>query len=431
MNELSRPCSWLYRVPQLGVGTGEIESLTGYVARVAHAHSVTPSDLLHRGLEWWDLEMPENVGKWRRRTCRLRLNSAINGHTTGRPWIELLERLGCVQGLSECSIMAWGAVLPARRLLRPVHAWCPECYKTDTIPYDRLVWSLRAVRACPKHRCQLVERCPECNSRMPALHGRSAPGYCPRCSAELAGALKESSPAHESEINISRLAADFLRDTADDRAARRMIQADVSTGLRACAAAASLPDAAEFARCVNVSRITAWYWLQGRASPDFEHLLGICQAFRVPVLDLLTGRVPTQIQTNRGDELPLRPARRARKRFDAIRVFGAVQRFLEASKEPPSLEDVGREIGFAVRVLRRHFPALCLEISIRHKTRCRVRAAERRAALREEFRAAIRLSRASGGAASRRHAVRLLPKPGVLRSLAARQEFDQLRLELK
>lgn len=430
--DLARPCSWLYHVRPLGVKTGEVESLSGYIARVARAHCVTPSDLLHRALEWWDMGMPERVGEWRRKTARLKLSGSINAHSTGGPWVELLQQLGNMEGLAECTVAAWGSVLPQRGLLRTCHAWCPECFKTDEVPYHRLLWALRGVRVCPRHRCRLIERCPECRSRIPVLHTRSSPGHCPHCTAKLADAVSESNPVTDSEITFAQITTDFLQCTAENRAAIRPIEGDVVAGLQRCVAAASISDASELAGHLNVSRITAWYWLHGRATPGFENLIGICQTFRLSAADFLAGEIPTVIELNPRDELPLRLGRRMPRTFDAIRVFGEIRRLLEsAAAEPPSLEEIGRQTGFAPRVLRRHFSVLCREISARHKAHSQTKIAERRAALREEFRAAIRLSKARYGTPTRPEMVRLLPKPGVLRSLAARREFDQLRLQLE
>jgi len=50
------PRSRLYSLQPVGVGTGMVESLTGYVARLAEAHSVSVGDLVGRLLS--DLASP-------------------------------------------------------------------------------------------------------------------------------------------------------------------------------------------------------------------------------------------------------------------------------------------------------------------------------------------------------------------------------------
>jgi TniQ len=51
------PRSQLYSLQPVGVGTGMVESLTGYVARLAEAHSVSVGDLVGRLLS--DLASPK------------------------------------------------------------------------------------------------------------------------------------------------------------------------------------------------------------------------------------------------------------------------------------------------------------------------------------------------------------------------------------
>ena len=41
---------------------------------------------------------------------------------------------------------------------------CPKCL-TET-SYCRKVWDLTIITACPKHRCLLIDKCPECNNKL-------------------------------------------------------------------------------------------------------------------------------------------------------------------------------------------------------------------------------------------------------------------------
>ena len=98
---LSRPLlpprSQLYSLEPIGVGTELVESLTGYVARLADAHSVSVGDLVGRVLA--DLTHPKDaiitptakavrVGGHGFRAC----NYAPNGITeTAVKWVRALE----------------------------------------------------------------------------------------------------------------------------------------------------------------------------------------------------------------------------------------------------------------------------------------------------------------------------------------------------
>ena len=55
---------------------------------------------------------------------------------------------------------------------------CPRCLDEE-VEYDRLYWRIQGVFACPQHRVLLVERCPSCKKKMPAL--RPLAWLCPCC----------------------------------------------------------------------------------------------------------------------------------------------------------------------------------------------------------------------------------------------------------
>lgn len=433
MNSLypSRRCSRIFHVPQIGAGTAQVESLCGYIARVAMVHLVTPAALLHRCLEWWDTGRPDLVGNWKEKTGALRLRASINsGDTSGR-WIELLESLGCVSGLSECTVASWAGIFSARMLIKTHHAWCPSCYQEDQQPYDRLIWSLQEVRACPRHLCQLVELCPNCTTRVPTIHSRSSPGRCHHCGGELFGGEVATRPADEVDLGLAQIAAEFLAHSARQRIAGEVGRNNFVCTLNACMQAAQIADASELARLLNVSRNTTWYWLHGKAVPDFGHTVQICYAFNLSVSDFLAGRVPPSLVPRGTGELALRTKRRKPRAFDESSIARQIDEIrLRRITNPPSLVEVGREVGFEARTLRVHFSNLCREISLAHRTWCRKQLFARREERRNIFRAVIQASRVNYKNPTHGQAMKLLPKPGLMRSEAARHEFRQLLLEI-
>ncbi len=427
----SPPPSWLYHIPPKGGGTCEIESLTGYISRLAKAHLVTPATLVHRGLEWWDVGQPQRVGEWKRRTTRLKLTWSLNAHNTSERWVELLERLTCVDGLAECTMRGWSGLFPDRCLLRHHLAWCSECFSQDSEPYDRLSWCIPPVKVCTKHRCRLVERCVECGSLVPVIHARSAPGRCPRCFENLSQPGMSVAFANEEEMRIAELTTEFLG--AVNRAPYQEIKRTASAGrvLRACMASAGVCDAAQLASLLNVSRITAWYWVQDRSVPTFPHTLSICNIFGLSVMNFLNGVVRPKIVPRGLGELPLRAVRRSPRFFDEVLVAREINTYCEEQNHrPPSMNEVASRLGFAARVLRQHFPQRCREISQNHRKFLKEELARRKETLRTEMRAALMRCRSEKWRPRRSDVVQFLPKAGVLRSAAARATLDQLLLEM-
>lgn len=424
-----RQPSRLFHVVPHGLTTSQVESLTGYVARLAREHLVTPSALLHRGLEWWDTGEPTRVGEWKRRTTWLKLRAAINAHRAGERWVRLLEQLTGVSGLSGCTMRGWADHFPARGLMRTHLAWCRWCFFEAPEPYDRLIWCLPEVKVCVRHRCRLVERCPNCGSKVPIIHARSVPGYCPSCEMPLTQQAGAPQFAAEEELGIAQLTEEFLSAVATRPIKRRM---DAGVVLQKCMLAAGIPDVAALARIVNVSRITGWYWLNSRAVPGFRETLRLCYVFRLSVTDFLSGEIPEKMTPRGTGELALRPARRPPGKFDDLRMARSMELVCASHNDsPPSLVEVAAEVGTSTRVLRRHFPSACHEISQRHRKFTRAQLVERRKALKQSFRDAIRRCRKERARPLRGDIISFLPNPGVLRSAAARKMFDQLLLNLR
>lgn len=55
--------------------------------------------------------------------------------------------------------------IPYRLLVQDGRRFCPGCFALKGIA-DRIEWGFRFVRACPVHRIQLVERCPNCRDKI-------------------------------------------------------------------------------------------------------------------------------------------------------------------------------------------------------------------------------------------------------------------------
>ena len=82
------------------------------------------------------------------------------------------------------TLMPFGAAAPGecdsktilKYFVSAVSPVCSECLQGDPVPYDRLVWSLRAVPVCLRHDCALVMHCEAC--RRPIRPGRDNTMLC-------------------------------------------------------------------------------------------------------------------------------------------------------------------------------------------------------------------------------------------------------------
>lgn len=171
-----------------GIGTAFVESLIGYIARLAKAHSV------HTGtLVVWEL-LP--------RTRRTRGPSAgvlrgkqrwtflgyhiLNGlGQAPREWCTALEDLTGSARLDLLTALPWKGLLSCIGLLRTSLAWCPHCFEAQRASgmpvYEPLLWALRSVSVCPRHQQPLDQLCPHCGRGQYTFSANSRPGYCSRC----------------------------------------------------------------------------------------------------------------------------------------------------------------------------------------------------------------------------------------------------------
>ncbi len=421
----------LYPIAPRAVGTADVESLTGYVARLAKEHLVSPSALLHRCLEWWDVGEPHHVGRWRRRTTNLLLRPAINAHSVGVRWIDLLEKLTGHQHIGVCTMVSWAGIFPRRQLLRDHLAWCPRCWEEEMEPYDRLLHCMRAVGACTKHGCRLKDRCAECGNAVPVIHPRSAPGRCPRCGGYLHLSGVSVAAAFADELSIAATAETWLVEVSSHPHMKWTRRSTPAQTIAKCMNKAGVIDAATLARAANVSRITAWGWLNGKSVPGFSETLRLCHVFSISVSAFLSGEVPATIRLRPLYELPVRSARRTARLIDEPKLAAQIAAYRSQNRDrPPSLTEVASAVASSTRVLRQHFPILCREIATEHRQFAKAQLLERRQALRATFETAIAQARARNIYARRAEIVSFLPQPGVLRSAQAREVFDQMLLEL-
>ncbi len=191
MGAVDPPRSRFFSVAPIGVGTPQVESLDGYLCRLAAKHRVRPSALRRRLAE----------------------ETELSGCTDPKPWPQLLERIG--------PSSAWYARCLARLTLRPEvamlglanlachvspvellaskNAWCPHCLRemlTAGQFYVPQAWRLHCYTHCTRHAQRLLAHCPHCYRSTSALDSWfAAMGTCHWCRRSL---LTESADSNAS-----------------------------------------------------------------------------------------------------------------------------------------------------------------------------------------------------------------------------------------
>jgi transcriptional regulator with XRE-family HTH domain len=397
-------CSYLYGLPPIGIGSGWVESLTGYLARLSHEHGVYPvlmasSVLLPR------LDKPYLPGHAKIGGTFWKKTVAINGTGTwAQDFVTLLEQLTSRADLRCLTMLSWNAILSPRGLLRRSKAWCPLCfaswYASGRVVYEPLIWTLDVIRQCPLHRYPLHTQCPydDCARSLPALATRVRPGYCSTCHRWLG-----VRPMNERNQENGFRNAEYKQQLKLSPHVERMIsvkpgmelpfeRANLTATLTFYKEAYFHGDVISFARYVGISRRSMEAILEEYQTPQLGTLLKLCERLGTTPTDLIrrgTTENPgvSRLSLKMAGTAEKRKQKKRQRKFDEEKLLCALQRILGSSDEPPpSMRQVGRQLGYDASHLHRHFPQVCGAISARYKAYIRERKQERVRSIRHEVR---------------------------------------------
>ena len=175
-------------VEPLGLGSPFVESLTGFLQRVANEHTYPPSLVFVLYL----IPHLRAHGYWK---CRLSEVLRMHAHSmngAGKVTDVALAKAKEITGRSDLAQLSTANMrklnLEERGLLDRRKRWCPECWREDDESngrYERKLWALSVVEVCPVHRTELVERCFGCGQTQPAVARDVRVGTCANCGRDL------------------------------------------------------------------------------------------------------------------------------------------------------------------------------------------------------------------------------------------------------
>jgi hypothetical protein len=169
--------SRLYALTPMGLGTPFVEGLSGYVVRLAEAHAVSVGSLVAKELSGSINPGGIHLGN---------VPYAINGvGGSAKRWVQALETMTLRSDLRDLTLLPFERLFPKAFLFRRVRAWCPTCYELTASRgepiYEQLLWCLKLVEVCPRHRRLLATTCPHCLRSQRPLSAASRSGICSRC----------------------------------------------------------------------------------------------------------------------------------------------------------------------------------------------------------------------------------------------------------
>ncbi|MBH8578328.1 TniQ family protein [Nostocaceae cyanobacterium CENA369] len=374
------PRSRLYHLKPIGIGTPYVESLTGYIARLAEEHCLSTGILflseiasflkegyIFKGKEGGLDQIFANQTK------------ALNG--MGK-WvinlIKALEALTLCNDLRFMTMLTWGQVLPNRNLLRSVKAWCPNCYEhwrtTNQIVYEPLLWSLNEVNICPHHYLYLCTQCPHCSKENRLLAWRSRPGYCSKCGGWLGSSsnieLVNNVKISQTELNwqtwVTSNLGDLLAATPN---LYPPTQEKISQSLSTYVNVFANGNIALFAQKVGMGKVQTHRWCTGKSLPTIDALLLICFQLNISLLDCFTkGENINSISLIiKNQSLPTRKPREPHKQLYTQNEIIHILKTALSTNPPPSLVEITENLGYKkTSILYYHSSDLCKAIKARY-----------------------------------------------------------------
>jgi transcriptional regulator with XRE-family HTH domain len=333
--------SRLHSIEPIGIGTPFVESLTGYMIRLAASHAVRVSDLIEHELRMSIPYFHAPAG----------IPNAINGVNEGaRNWVSALETFTLRDNLQLLTLLPFASLLATPFLIRQERAWCPRCYESQTAQgldvYEQLVWCLQSVVVCPLHRTPLEASCPACHRGLRPLCAVSRPGFCSRCHQWL-GFPRPSTQETLPTDYQAWVAQQFGQLMEIAPHAQPVGKENIQKILVRYVGSFSEGNRTAVAESAGCRRSSFYNWYNGASTARVDLLLRMCHELGIPLTSLVTGivaepeaaaRVETAMQARR--RRGVAPQRTPEQIKEVLRL---------ATKEQPapSIREVAERLGYS------------------------------------------------------------------------------------
>lgn len=439
------PRSDFYHLSPVGVSTPYVESLTGYVARLAEAHHITVEVLFSR------VVMPTiNKPYW---ICngQKRLTSTISSKLTGinsmcmqaADWVKALQALTIREDLRFLTFLTWANVLSSWGLIRITRAWCPYCYDywrvEGEVIYEPLLWAVKSVTICPIHQCRLRLQCNACDRPSALLEPRSRPGYCSQCRKWLGLSLEDIKPA-EIEIGQEELALQswIVAIVGELLAAAPFLsspppKARLAEAISSCIDRHAEGVSSRFATAIQIEKSLVWSWQKGKLKIPMDSLLRVCHYTRRSAVGLLEEESsgPSTIEPDLCSAafhlIPVR--RRAKGPLDKEKLRYVLEEALQENPPLP-ISKVVERLDHDRKNYYRFFPDLCHQVSARYAAYQKSTAEQKKHECHQAIRQAVLEIHQSGLYPSKQRVLERLEKPSCLSTTAGRERLREVRREL-
>lgn len=336
----------LYPMAPIALGTDQCESIFSYLSRLATAHHIS----IARLVQYLNEVAGHKHSRW---------FAHLSQGKTSHPGDILIPALIAATGrpeISGCTFESLSAVLHFRYSLRsdrPRH--CPVCMAEVPFPsaWNRLIWEIQFVHACPIHDRLLVSSaCGRRPDQWEYQSGRALrPGVCRYCGTIAFGCMPDqvrlATPTQRwVAVEVGKLIAaasggeQFTRD-----ALLHGLHTAIKTGWS---------NSAEADRALGLSQGHLSHVLRGISLLDFRLLIAISSHVRTQPISVLRGQLQAV-------SMPIEPIVLERESRRAAKSKADIEKLLPATlAETPdiTLTALAGKLGVAPGKLDQFFPEL-------------------------------------------------------------------------
>jgi TniQ len=367
--------STLFHLEPIGIGTPYVESLSGYISRLAKEHFISTSHLMSK-LVAPRIGKPHTIND--RGNFKLFAKAMNALGVTALDLVEVFETLTLRNDLQFTTMLPWAGVLPSRWLIKPIRAWCPECYEERRINnqeiYEPIIWAISSITTCLRHHRCLDNTCPDCGHQLYHLSPRSYPGHCSRCMRWLGKTSdsRSSSPGVLTGDKLERQVWDHENVgeiiALSPKLSGLQAKANFAEGLAKQINTLAHGRINDFSLLLPVDSCTVRQWLKGKQLPTLDMLLQVGFRLNKRLVKLLcldlahenSAKIESSPHVRLGSStISERPT-----------TWEEVEKRLRATLEefpPPGLRKVAQRIGYCSReTLKKRFPKICATLSAKY-----------------------------------------------------------------
>jgi AraC-like DNA-binding protein len=377
------PRSQLYCLEPVGIGTPEVECLTGYIARLAQEHHLITGVLVLSHIAPQIVDGYVFDGKDKDLTACYSSACSRGLNQTGSRAFNLIKALANVtkrDDLRSLTLISFADVLSNIGLLRGTKAWCPLCYyeweQSGQIVYEPLIWAFDLVTICPRHHLPLLLLCPHCQTKIPFLTWLSRPGYCSKCfkwlgnshSNQIQKNCHNLSQELEQELWAVKNIGDLL--AAEPYLSKPLTKQNIQKSLIACVDNITSRNQTAFAKLIGKAASSVQGWYNGDELLTLKSLLNISFTLKIPLLDFLNATVEKYNFNSLKTQFVFEPEPKRKSLERQTHNKQLIEQALIAAMNeypPPSLTQLQQRLGLKCRtVFYKYFPELSRNLSAWH-----------------------------------------------------------------